>query len=92
VPGTSNHEGGRAIDTSYYNYWAGYLANYGWKHSYPSNDPVHFDYLAAADLARENLRAFQRLYNRHNGNKLVEDGIYGPATANALYNSPCGGW
>jgi hypothetical protein len=48
--------------------------------------------LGAADLASKNLQAFQRLWNRHNGNKLVEDGIYGPATANALYNTPCGGW
>ena len=30
VPGTSNHEGGRAVDTSYYSYWLNTLASYGW--------------------------------------------------------------
>jgi hypothetical protein len=92
APGSSNHEGGRAIDTSNYNYWQSILAGYGWVHSYPSSDPVHFDYSGVADIASANLLAFQRLYNRYNSNKLVEDGIYGPATADALYHSPCNGW
>mmetsp|Transcript_23648 Transcript_23648/g.39553 ORF Transcript_23648/g.39553 Transcript_23648/m.39553 type:complete len:166 (+) Transcript_23648:204-701(+) len=93
TPGTSNHEGGRAIDTSYYNYWLSTLAAYGWVHSYPSSDPVHFDYTKAADIARENLVAFQRLWNRNNPNsQIAEDGVYGPDSANALYNSPCDGW
>jgi hypothetical protein len=91
-PGSSNHEGGRAIDTSNYNYWSGTLSNYGWVHSYPSSDPVHFDYTGCANIASQNLQAFQRLYNRHNSNKISEDGVYGPQTANALYNSPCNGW
>lgn len=94
TPGQSNHEGGRAIDTSYYSYWAGTLGKYGWVHSYPSSDPVHFDYSGASDIASQNLRAFQRLYNRHRGSSpaIAEDGIYGPDTANALYHAPCGGW
>jgi LAS superfamily LD-carboxypeptidase LdcB len=91
-PGSSNHEGGRAVDTSYYNYWAGTLSNYGWAHSYPSSDPVHFDYYGATDIAQQNLMAFQMLWNEHNGDQLTVDGIYGPATENALYNAPCGGW
>jgi len=93
-PGSSNHEGGRAIDTSNYNYWSSILSKYGWKHTYPDTDPVHFDYSAAQDLASVNLLAFQRLYNRYSGasEKLTEDGIYGPATEKALYNSPCSGW
>ena len=37
VPGTSNHEGGRAIDTSYYSYWLSTLQSYGWAHSYPDS-------------------------------------------------------
>jgi hypothetical protein len=46
-----------------------------------------------ADIASKNLQAFQHLWNVHNPNsQLVEDGIYGSMTANALYNSPCGGW
>lgn len=92
-PGSSNHEGGRAIDTSYYSYWAGPLSNYGWVHSYPSSDPVHFDYNGSPDIAQVTLKAFQALWNSHNpGSPLTEDGIYGPATENALYNSPCNGW
>ena len=92
-PGTSNHEGGRAIDTSYYSYWLSTLSNYGWTHSYPTSDPVHFDYLASDDLAQVNLIAFQKLYNINNpNNKIAEDGIYGPATDTALYNAPCNGY
>ena len=58
-PGTSNHEGGRAIDTSSYDYWMTAMTSHGWTHSYPSSDPVHFDYSASSDLASENLKAFQ---------------------------------
>jgi hypothetical protein len=89
----SNHESGRAIDTSYYNYWEGTLAAYGWTHTYPSSDPVHFDYSGSPDISQETLKAFQLLWNQHNpGNQLDTDGIYGPATESALYNTPCGGW
>lgn len=92
-PGSSNHEGGRAVDTSNYNYWTGILSKYGWVHSYPSSDPVHFDYSGASDIASKNLLAFQRLWNRHNpGSQISEDGQYGPQTQNALYNAPCNGW
>lgn len=93
VPGTSNHEGGRAVDTSYYSYWLSTLQAYGWTHSYPDSDPVHFDYYAAADIRSQNLKAFQKLWNNNNPNAQIDtDGIYGPATENALYNSPCNGW
>jgi len=92
-PGTSNHEGGRAVDTSYYSYWLSTLQSAGWVHSYPDSDPVHFDYTKVSDIAQKNLLAFQRIWNKHNPNsKISEDGIYGTQTANALYNSPCGGW
>lgn len=92
-PGQSNHEGGRAIDTSNYNYWVNTLAAYGWTHSYPSSDPVHFDYYNAPDISSKNLLAFQRLWNRYNpNNKISEDGIYGSQTENALYHAPCNGW
>lgn len=92
-PGTSNHEGGRAIDTSNYNYWLSTLQANGWAHDVP-NDPVHFDYTKAQDIASLNLKAFQILYNKNAkpNPALAEDGIYGPATASALYNAPCAGW
>ena len=93
APGSSNHEGGRAIDTSNYNYWNGYLSSHGWTHPYPSSDPVHFDYSGASDIASKNLLAFQRLWNRHNpGATISEDGQYGPQTESALNKSPCNGW
>jgi len=92
VPGTSNHEGGRAIDTSDYTAWMSALQSHGWKW-YGDADRVHFDYLAATDLAKQNLIAFQTIWNDHNpNNKIAVDGMYGPATANALHNSPCNGW
>ena len=94
TPGTSNHEGGRAIDTSNYNYWLSTLATYKWAHSYPDSDPVHFDFTGSSDLAKQNLLAFQKLWNLNNPSAaaIAEDGIYGPATASALYNAPCGGF
>ena len=93
TPGTSNHEGGRAIDTSNYSYWLTTLESHSWAHSYPSSDPVHFDYTGTSDLASENLKAFQNLWNLNNPTKTISaDGVYGSATANALYNSPCGGF
>lgn len=91
-PGTSNHEGGRAIDTKYYTYWLPTLQSNGWTQSYPITDAVHFDYTAAPDIRRENLRAFQRLHNRHTGSSIAEDGLWGPNTQTAMYNAPCNGW
>lgn len=69
-PGQSNHEGGRAIDTSNYNYWNAALSAHGWVHSYPSSDPVHFDYKGSPDISARNLLAFQRLWNRHSASMI----------------------
>ena len=69
------------------------MASYGWVQTYPSSDPVHFDYTNATDIAKQNLIAFQRLWNRyHPSNKIAEDGIYGTNTANAFANTPCNGF
>lgn len=93
TPGSSNHESGGALDTSNYNYWIEPLAKYGWVHTYPSSDPVHFDYSGVSNVASQNLLAFQRLWNRHNPSSPIdEDGQYGPQTENALYHAPCSGW
>eukprot|EP01034_Spumella_vulgaris_P037349 gene37349-46085_t len=89
APGSSNHEGGRAVDTSNYNYWNSHFSAHGWTHTYPSTDPVHFDYTASPNIASKNLLAFQRLWNRHNGDKISEDVVYGPATESALSRAPC---
>jgi hypothetical protein len=54
---------------------------------------VHFDFHGATVLSRENLRAFQTIWNQHNpASPLTEDGVYGPKTAAALHATPCGGW
>ena len=93
APGSSNHEGGRAVDTSNYDYWTPILSKYGWIQSYPSSDPVHFDYSGSPDISAYNLLAFQRLWNRNNpGAEISEDGVYGPMTESALNKSPCNGW
>ena len=73
--------------------WESTLENYGWTHTYPSSDPVHFDYSNVKDLAKENLVAFQKLWNKNNPNSpIAEDGIYGKDTESAFYNTPCDGW
>ena len=60
----------------------------------PTTDKVHFEHGSGArTYAQKNLQAFQRLWNRHNPNaKISEDGVYGPATANAFNKAPCNGW
>ena len=93
VPGSSDHEAGRSIDTSYYSYWMSTLTSNGWTWSYGNSDPYHFDYFASPDISTQSLKAFQNLWNIHNPNdKITADGIYGPATASALSRAPCNGW
>lgn len=94
-PGTSNHEGGLAIDTSFYDYWRTALAAKSWVW-FGSGDPVHFTYTGAgavAGVSKQSLLAFQRLWNRNNpSDPIADDGIYGTETATRLYRSPCSGW
>jgi hypothetical protein len=69
-PGTSNHEAGLAIDTSYYEYWRPALESHGWQW-HGSSDLVHFDYVAGgSDDRSAGLLAFQRLWNRYNEHKV----------------------
>lgn len=93
-PGTSNHEGGIAIDVPDYASWQTPLTNSGWIYPLPTTDKVHFEFgTGASAYAKQNLIAFQRLWNRNNPNALIsDDGVYGPATANAFNKSPCNGW
>lgn len=91
-PGRSNHETGRAVDLANWSSVVTAMGNRGWSHSVPG-DPVHFDYLAAADLRGLDVLAFQRLWNRnHPGDPIAADGVWGPQTATALGNSPSGGF
>ena len=57
-PGTSNHEGGRAFDTSYYDHWRGALEANGWYWPNYPNDPFHYDYHGVPDIMSANLKAF----------------------------------
>jgi hypothetical protein len=80
VPGSSNHESGRAIDVSNYDAWITRLAAHDWAHSVPG-DPVHFDHTMSADLRGTDVLAFQRLWNRNHVADLIdEDGDWGPMT------------
>lgn len=91
VPGTSNHQSGRAIDTPYYSAWRNRLEANGWRW-YGSGDVVHFDYLSSPNVAAKSILAFQKLWNKNNSNKLAEDSQWGPATQNAMANSPVSGF
>ena len=94
-PGTSNHEGGLAIDTSYYNYWKPALENNGWDW-HGAGDPVHFDFEGAgrvSGISQESLRAFQTLWNENNPtDQITADGVYGANTASRFGQAPCNGW
>lgn len=95
VPGNSNHETGIAVDLANYSSEIGNMSNHGWTHSYPSSDPVHFDYTAGGttDLRSESVLAFQKLWNLNNPNATIgEDGAYGPMTAAKIAASPATGF
>lgn len=94
-PGASNHETGTAVDLG--NYGAAYSAmtSHGFTHSYPTSDPVHYDYTAGStvDLRTDSVLAFQKLWNVNNPNDpIAEDGAYGPSTEARLVQSPAGGF
>jgi Synergist-CTERM protein sorting domain-containing protein len=68
------------------------MAGHGWAHDV-AGDPVHFDHLASADIRGKDTLAFQRLWNRnHPGDKIAEDGAYGPQTEARLVQSPATGF
>lgn len=95
VPGNSNHETGIAVDLSNYGSVIATMEAHGWSHSYPSSDPVHFDYTAGGtvDLRSESVLAFQKLWNLNNpGDKIAEDGAYGPQTEARIKASPATGF
>ncbi len=59
TPGTSNHEGGIAIDVPDYLSWKTPLINGGWNYPLPDTDKVHFEHGAGArTYAEKNLLAF----------------------------------
>ena len=93
-PGRSNHQSGLALDMSDYNGWRSHLEGQGWSWL-GSRDPVHFDYLGGGtrDIRGTAVLAFQRLWNRNNpGDRIDEDGVYGPQTEARLRQSPAEGF
>ncbi|MEO8840593.1 MAG: M15 family metallopeptidase [Kofleriaceae bacterium] len=90
--GTSNHEGGRAVDLSNYSARISAMAAHGWAHDV-AGDPVHFDHTASPDERGQDTKAFQVLWNRNHPNDLIaEDGAYGPATEARLKQAPATGF
>jgi hypothetical protein len=92
LPGSSNHESGRAIDLANWSTRVSAMRAHHWAHDVPG-DSVHFDHLTSPDNRGLDVRAFQRLWNRnHPNDKIAVDGDYGPATAARLKAAPAGGF
>ncbi len=93
-PGLSNHETGMAIDIQEYSSWRSTLEANGFRWL-GSSDPWHFDYVGAGSVDHRGLDvlAFQKLWNRNNpGDKIAEDGSWGPGTESRMRKSPAGGF
>jgi len=90
--GRSNHESGRALDLANWSSVRTAMKNRGWTW-FGSGDAVHFDHLGSADIRGKDTLAFQRLWNRNNpGDRIAEDGAYGPQTEARLRQSPSTGF
>jgi len=92
-PGRSNHEAGLAVDISEYSAVKATMQARGFRWL-GGNDPVHFDYTAGGiDLRYQSVLAFQRLWNRNNpGDRIAEDGAWGPSTQGRVERSPSAGF
>jgi N-acetylmuramoyl-L-alanine amidase len=103
-PGASYHQAGLAIDIQNTDSWRPYLERYGWQWFGPGDYP-HFTYVGndrvlsvklngqTIDIRNTATFAFQRLWNQNNlGDKITEDGDYGPITESKLKVSPANGF
>lgn len=84
---TSNHvrNGGIAIDSPDWRRFVTVCENYGFRHTYPDGDPVHFDFIGgtnapAAPAFNQDTLNRQRYLNGASKADLVEDGREGPRT------------
>jgi MYXO-CTERM domain-containing protein len=92
TPGTSNHETGTAVDLANWSAAMRAMTSAGCSHPYPGRDDVHYD-CPGGDRRADSIRAFQRLWNVNNaGDRIAEDGAYGPMTAARVARSPAGGF
>lgn len=92
TPGTSNHQTGTAVDLANWSAAMRAMTSAGCRHPYPGRDDVHFD-CPGGDRRADSVRAFQRLWNVNNpGDRIAEDGDYGPMTASRTGRSPAGGF
>jgi hypothetical protein len=93
-PGTSPHETGLAVDLDEYSAWQTALEANGFKW-HGAGDLVHYDYVGpgAVDHKGTDVQAFQILWNLNNpGDKIAEDGQWGPMTQARLQKSPADGF
>ena len=89
-PGTSNHEFGNAVDIRNGGSMVSRMTAQGFAW-FGSTDPVHFDY--GSPRRGSGVLAFQRLWNLNNpGDRIEEDGSFGPITRSRLLASPAGGF
>ena len=91
VPGSSNHQSGRAVDVNNTVAARTALTNAGcvW---FGASDAVHYD-CPGSDLRSDSVAAFQRLWNmNHPSMPLDEDGSWGPMTLAAMQMSPAAGF
>ena len=99
IPGQSNHQGGRAVDVRFWDYWWDALLAHGFEHPIVTDNP-HFELRGTATYRAESeelkvlsILAFQRLWNRNNPDDPIdEDGVYGDATKARLGRSPVEGF
>jgi hypothetical protein len=90
--GSSNHGSGLAIDIEEYDSLKDVFESNGWSQSYPSNDPVHFDF-DGVDKRIETIKSFQRYWNRFNPkDKIDVDGIVGNQVMTRLRITPVEGF
>lgn len=91
VPGSSNHQSGRAVDVNNTVEARTALTNAGcvW---FGASDAVHYD-CPGVDLRDDSVSAFQRLWNMNNpAMPLSEDGSWGPMTLAAMQMAPADGF
>ena len=93
-PSASPHERAIAIDIENHGAWINVLKKHNWIWR-GDPDPPHFNFHGPQnpDFGHEGIRAFQKLWNKHNPtDQIPENGNYGPMTEQRLEASPIEGF